>query len=350
MSDRHTELTQRYSTWGDKLLQHADRLSLIQVEREFRPITVQLDPTEVCESSCDFCSVDGRPRGVFLPFVDVQRVLRDFHTLGAKAVELTGGGNPMLYRDRDGRDIRHVVACAAGWNYKIGLITNSHTLGKLDERAADRLAWVRVSLAKLDEGMAPEQYDFRPVPTHKIGLSYIIHEKTTPATIHAIAKLAVLHPGLKFVRIAGDCLRKGSNAAVAEHWRPIIDAVDRDGKFFVKDIGDNEVPFNDGCYVGMLRPYVAPAPDGSGYHVYTCTSHVLQQRTYDLDYSLCKVEDVLTAWPAMNERFKRTGTPYEVRGNGGSGWAWTCDKCYYANNNRLLHTVARQDIFDKDFA
>ena len=95
-----------------------------------------------------------------------------------------------------------------------------------------------------------------------------------------------------------------------------------------------------------------PDPKGSGkYYVYICTSHVLNTRTYDLDYALCEATPVgiMSAWDDMNQRFRHEGRPYEVKGNDGKGWCETCRFCYYKNNNRLLHTVA-QPLPDRSFA
>jgi hypothetical protein len=150
------------------------------------------------------------------------------------------------------------------------------------------------------------------------------------------------------VRIAGNCLIKGNNAVIKDQYKDVVEAVDQHGKFFIKDIGLNDSPFNDGCYVGMIRPYIAPSPIGGDYMVYTCTSHVLNSRTYDLDYALCKVEDIVPAWKEMNEKFAQDGYPYEVKGNGGQNWCDTCRFCFYKNNNQLLHTVS-QEMPDKNF-
>ena len=99
MENKHKDLTQKYSTWGDKLLQHTDVLHSIQKDKIFKPITIQLSPTETCSSGCPFCSVAERPLKSYLPMVKIRKVLDDFKYLGAKSVEITGGGEPMLYRD-----------------------------------------------------------------------------------------------------------------------------------------------------------------------------------------------------------------------------------------------------------
>ena len=106
----YEEKTQQYSTWGDKLLQHTDVLHAIQVHQTFRPITVQLAPCEVCDSDCPFCSVGGRPLKSYIPFDKIKKLLIDFKNLGAKSVEITGGGNPLLYRDRiNNKNINDII-------------------------------------------------------------------------------------------------------------------------------------------------------------------------------------------------------------------------------------------------
>jgi hypothetical protein len=363
---KHEELTQKYSTWGDKLLQHADVLHSIQHHKEFKPITIQLAPTEVCDSDCPFCSVAGRPLKSSMKFDKLEQCLRDFRTLGAKSVEITGGGNPLLYRDKEaGKNINDVIRLAADLGYDIGIITNSHNLKQLDPVLFDKISWIRVSLIQLDEGKNPEDYNFCGFPESKLGLSYIIYETggvvdalsrtkrayqgTTAETIHRIARVVELNPGVKFVRIAGNCLIKGNNANVRSEYKEIIDAIDTHQKFFIKDIGYDDSPFDDGCYVGLIRPYVAAHPQGNGeYYVYICTSHVLNTRVYDLDYALCEVRDILKTWAECNERYKMFGYPYEIKCNGGSDWCSSCNFCYYKFNNKLLHTVA-QEMPDKNF-
>lgn len=358
---KHEELTQKYSTWGHKLLQNLDVLEVIQNKREFRPITVQLAPTESCDSDCAFCSVASRPLKSKMPFADIVSALTSFKKLGAKSLEITGGGNPMLYSHLN-VNINHIIVLAKSLGYKIGIITNSHDFKMLSEACYDDIDWIRVSLIKLDEGYEPEDYNFRGFPEEKIGFSYIIYDGveqtprrgdkrdgTTINSIKNIQKLIEIHPKTKFVRIAGNCLIKGDNADVRDKWKPIIDEIDKNEKFFIKDIGNDDGPYEHACYVGAIRPYIAPRPHGNGYAVYTCTSHVLNKRTYDTDYELCDINDIERTWQQMNDRFKSKGYPYEVKCNGGNGWAKTCEFCYYKNNNAILHSIATP-LPDREFA
>jgi hypothetical protein len=201
----------------------------------------------------------------------------------------------------------------------------------------------------LDEGKAPEDYDFNEFPINKLGFSYIIYDQDkTESSLNKIQKLVEIYPEIKFVRIAGDCLIKGNNAVVRDEFKSIIEKIDKNQKFFIKDIGLDDEPFDDGCYIGAIRPYIAPNPNGGDYQVYICTSYVLNDRTYDLDYSLGSIDNIDEIWYKMNQSYREKGYPYEIKGNKASSWCGSCNHCFYKFNNKLLHTVANE-MPDKNF-
>lgn len=366
MSNKHKKFTQNFSTWGDKLLQHTDVLNSIQNNKRFKPITIQLAPTEICNSDCPFCSVAGRPIRSYIPMEKIKKMLIDFKTLGAKSVEITGGGNPLLYKDPTTKDdINSIIEFANELKYDVGIITNNTTLEKIKKENFNKINWIRISLIQLDEGKSPEDYNFNEFPMNKLGFSYIIYDNTggmpdelsrtnkpyngtTIESIKKIAKLVALHPDIKFVRIAGNCLIKGKNESIKQQWKSIIEEIDKHDKFFIKDISTNDFPFNDGCYVGLIRPYIAPHPHGKDYQIYICTSHVLNKRTYDLDYSLGSIDDIIEIWNKCNENYLNYGYPYEIKNNCGKNWSESCKYCFYQFNNKILHTVA-QEMPDKNF-
>jgi len=364
MNKKNKKLTESYSTWGSKILQHADVLHTIQNSGFFKPITIQLAPIEACDSDCPFCSVAGRPLKNKMKWPQIVQVLNDFRTLGAKSVEITGGGNPMLWRDGN-RNINDIITYAHSIGLEVGIITNSHDIKTIKETTYDKISWLRISLIKLDEGKTPEDYRFYSFPRTKLGFSYIIYDGskhpdpmsrtgrvytgTTVKTIEDIVELINLTKGVKFVRLAGNCLIKGNNETIKNDFANVIAAINKQPNFFLKDIGSNDSPFADGCYVGALRPYVASHPQGEGYYVYACTSHVLQKRNYDLSYALCPIERIMVTWHAMQETFREKNYPYEIKNNKGENWDSSCKFCYYHNNNKIVHTVC-QPLPDKNFA
>ena len=154
--------------------------------------------------------------------------------------------------------------------------------------------WLRVSLIKLDEGKEPADYDFGSFPREKIGLSYIIYdgtgdapdelsrtnkiyEGTTPETIEKIVEIIKLNPEIKFCRLAGKRTDQERTGSGAEEWRETIQRLDAFDKFFIKEIWDNCEPYDEGCYVGLTRPYIAPHPDGGTIRC-TCDESCVRKR------------------------------------------------------------------------
>ena len=80
-----------------------------------------------------------------------------------------------------------------------------------------------------------------------------------------------------------------------------------------------------------------------------CTSHVLNTKNYDLDYSLCDIDQIIPTWEKCNKNYQEKGYPYELKGNCGKNWSESCKFCFYKFNNKILHTVA-QEMPDKNFA
>jgi len=336
--DNYNKETQKFATFGDKLLQHTDVLSEIQYRGIWKPITVQISLTPACESYCDFCSVRNRNMKFKFPFEKVKKVLEDFGCLGAKSVEFTGGGNPMLYPK-----INEVIDYAYELGYKIGIISNHGNPGKrLKKETAEKLSWYRCSLTKLEEGKTVNDYDFSIIPKGKLGFSHIINVKTTVKVIEDIAELVRRNSDVKFVRIAGNCLDPKSIETVKDKWNPIIKRVDKFGKFFIKEIGGCHTAYPDFCGVGPIRPYVYD--DG---HIYICTSHVLMKRRVLPEYRIGHADDILGMYKRMKSHFEETGKPYDINIS-------KCGECFYHNNNKLLHAVVQGHnkfrMEDADFA
>ena len=79
-----------YTSTQVKLLHNLDRLQEMQLGI-FRPISIQLAPTNRCNLQCVMCSVADRNKSEELSLTQFIQVLRDFKALGAKSLDLTGG-------------------------------------------------------------------------------------------------------------------------------------------------------------------------------------------------------------------------------------------------------------------
>lgn len=323
--NKFSELTQQFSTFGDKLLQHTDVLYAIQHDKTFKPITIQLAPTNRCDLKCGYCSVKNRDQKLEMGLDEIIIGLKQFRDLGAKALEISGGGNPLLYPY-----INEVISHAYSIGYEIGIISNSTNPSLyLTSDNINKLSWIRISMSGLDFG---KSFDFSQIPSHKLGLSYIINHITTEHTLQHISDIAKQYD-VKFVRLAPDCL--GDDAlTINDKWDSIISKISND-KLFIKEIGDNYHPHTN-CYVGLIRPYWTP--EG----VFICSSHVLSTQKVEDRFKLCDIGNVLDFYKTANTKFSNGELPYQINTN-------DCYHCYYFNNNKIIHTVATE-LPDRNFA
>jgi len=327
--------SQEHSTLGDKMLQHAEVLSSIQQKKKWKPITFQLCPTGICDFNCSFCSVGCRDKTISIPFKDIVKGLKDFRKLGAKALEITGGGNPLLYPK-----INEVIKLAHKLGYDIGMICNSINPGKfLTEESASYLTWYRCSISAHHNipNFSYEQYDLSRIPKGVLSFSYVINKETTREILIDLIKLVQTRPDTKFVRICPDYLDNKMIATYRNKWAPMVEELDKDGKFFFKELIANCTAYPHFCGIGMIRPYVCE--DG---YVYMCSSFVLRKRKLEPQYRLGHITDVKGIYKRANELFKKTGKPYDAPIS-------ECWHCQLGSNNQFLHNVVRE-FEDKNFA
>ena len=108
-----------------------------------------------------------------IKFSDIEIGMTEFRKLGAKSVELTGGGNPLLYRDGK-KNINDIIELCHGLGYEIGIITNSENVPKIvSKENLKKVKWIRISLIKLDEGKEPTDYVFDGIESKQLGFSFL---------------------------------------------------------------------------------------------------------------------------------------------------------------------------------
>lgn len=187
-----------FTSTGAKFFAHQEVMVKLR-NGKGQPVVTHVMLTDICNHSCAFCSVQARA-GDSLKFDDVMAYLDILQKYGLKAVILSGGGNPILYKCREsGRNFNDVVSAIHSRALEIGLITNGMPLRKFegawDQRSKlynlytireswgtvrpetlDKLTWVRISMAGLDHD---EREVYVPdVDSNKttLGFSYIAHD------------------------------------------------------------------------------------------------------------------------------------------------------------------------------
>lgn len=171
-----------YTSTGHKFFAHQEAMTKLQ-NGKGQPIVTHIMLTDVCNHSCAFCSVQARV-GDSLPFADIMNYLDILQGYGLKAVILSGGGNPILYKN-GGKNFNDVVETIWRRGLEIGLITNGMPLKAYESRKSwasikpetlDMLTWIRISMSGLDHE-EQEVYvpDIDPSKT-TLGFSYVGHD------------------------------------------------------------------------------------------------------------------------------------------------------------------------------
>lgn len=179
-----------YTSTGSKFFAHQEVMAKLRNGRG-QPIVTHVMLTDVCNHTCAFCSVQAR-QGDSLPFDAVMQYLDTLLRYGLKAVILSGGGNPILYKN-GGKNFNDVVDAVHDRGLEIGLITNGMPLytfyggdpnypdwirrswKAVSPLTLDKLTWIRVSMSGLDHDER-EVYIPDVGPNTTLGFSYVGHD------------------------------------------------------------------------------------------------------------------------------------------------------------------------------
>lgn len=191
-----------FTSTGHKFFAHQEAMTKLR-NRQGQPIVTHVMLTDICNHTCAFCSVQHRAGDSLDPNAVVS-YLDTLKKYGLKAVILSGGGNPILYK-KNGITFNNIVSAIHNMGLEIGLITNGMPLktyncvvdadaNVCEDRKSwlsvwpetlDKLTWIRISMAGLDH-KEKEVYvpDINPEKT-TLGFSYVAHDiYLEPQDIH----------------------------------------------------------------------------------------------------------------------------------------------------------------------
>lgn len=178
-------MLQEFTSTGSKIAWHRDIIEGLHNNKGV-PKVCGVFISDICQHSCAFCSTANRGRDV-LDFSKIKTFLNQLIPLGLKAVILSGGGNPILYKCKEsGSDFNDVVEWIHGNGLQVGLITNGMKMKTYPDgrkswvtvkpETLDRLTWVRISLSGWDHGEEIEVPDINPEFT-SLGGSWVYHDQ-----------------------------------------------------------------------------------------------------------------------------------------------------------------------------
>lgn len=314
-------LLQEFTSTGSKLFWHQEAMQQLR-DGKGVPIVTHIMPTDVCNFKCAFCSVQHRV-GDSLRMEQIVDYLGQLVPLGLKSVILSGGGNPILYRDGK-HDFNSLVEYIFGLGLEIGVISNGMPLveegGRMTWKGIrvatlDKLKWVRISLAGWDHPQDRcDTPDLDPSKT-ALGGSYVFHDIYDEPADKKHGRVStefdvVTHGGKvtlgmdrlpklkqqmkewsdryhpRYVRLIPNCLEP---SLIPERAR-VLDELAREidpSVFFVQ----SKIPQQPhACYKG----YGHPVANCDGW-VYACDSVVLQRTAnhkFGSAWRMCKMSEI----------------------------------------------------------
>ncbi len=143
---------------SDKIYGHMDRVSQWLATGESRPVTVEVDLTNLCNQKCPHCFGYAPERDAArMHLEEAKRIISQIKDVGARGLTFTGGGDPLA-----SPICLPCVEHAVSAGLDVGFITNAQALTEAHARSLlARCQWLRVSI----DAATPEVF----LKTHGMG-------------------------------------------------------------------------------------------------------------------------------------------------------------------------------------
>lgn len=283
------------------------------------PIHIQFNPTNVCNLDCDFCSCAGRKKNQEIPLKKARKIISILAFAGARAVTITGGGEPLMYPKFD--DLINEFLFN---RISIGLVTNGTQFRNVDPVQLNKLTWCRISHSDKRPFTLAYSYYLEKIvtvaPAVDWAFSVVVSGGGDPVKYQNVIKAVEFANEFNFthVRIVPDLYR--TNQIDINYYRELLQAKGVDDTKVIYQERDNATR-GGACYIPYLKPYI----DTDGL-VYTCcgAQYALPGNYRCMPPELClgTIEDFIS----MLE------DPKAFDGS-------ICETCYYMGYNELLQSL-----------
>lgn len=334
----------KYTSTGIKFWRHQSAMESYRDGTGRSVISTHVSPEGACNLKCPYCSVTYRDTHQRIALPVVMRYIADLKSRGLKAVILTGGGEPTIYRH-----FNELVQWINREGLKVALITNGTQAGRVEAETWGCFSWVRVSL-----NVFPGWEEKIRIPHHllapdcTVGCSMVYGR----AHDHDLAQLrkasaVATECGAKYVRVLPDCMLPqdqliGQHLELNEAFAQIGDA-----RFFHQH-KLHAAPGCSTCHQSYFRPYlseVVSVESGEPGTVFPCDSVVLngQAMHFPQLYQLCPASRVLDY---MDRKITAGFTPSKH-----------CSGCVFTSNVEMLEAwkvigagrFATEPLHDEEF-
>jgi len=238
-------------------------------------------------------------------------------SLGAKAVTITGGGEPLCYPH-----FEELVDYFFQTGIKIGLVTNGLLLHKVSAETLQKVVWCRISSG--DDRAFDTKYQARlekavwSAPNVDWAFSHVVGEQPNIPTIARVVAFANRNR-FTHVRLVADLfIPEAIGMSGVKSW---LTQMKVDDSIVIYQPRNQYVRGGD-CYICYLKPVIGP-----DVKVYTCcgVQYALDPPSRDMTEPLC-----LGSALELDKIIARSNKPFD-----GS----ICKKCYYTAYNQILRTM-----------
>lgn len=293
-------------------------------DNKINPYHIQLNPTNICNLNCDFCSCSARDRKTSINWDNLVNIMTLFIIKGCKSVTITGGGEPLLYPK-----INELIKWLGLNEIQIGLVTNGKELELLDPSYSRYITWCRISVSdSRNMNWGNIKNVVQQCPTIDWSFSYVVTRYLNLNNIEDTINFANSE-NFTHVRLVSDLLDLSK----------IINMDDLKREISWLGVDDSKVIYqgrkqytkgSKKCLISLLKPVV-----GADGKLYPCCGTQYAEKEPSLDYGekMCMggQEDIFNIWDN------------QICFDGSN-----CDRCYYNEYNELLELLTMK-LDHKDF-
>ncbi len=299
-----------------RMYEHSERFPEIK-KGKIRPITIHLAPTDACNLECEWCSTQKRGKNV-LKFSEVKGIIDTYVDLGIKSLELTGGGDPIVYPHLE--ETIHYAKDEKGLD--VGMITNGLLLDRVEENALKKLTWMRISLSGLEFNQDADYFSLDTTRFPEFtGCSFVFTPKTLQDDFLKRVDLVADYLEAKYIRVVPNCY----NIEDIQWTKQIAPKLLESYPKMLLQVKDIETP--EECYWKYIKPFV----NSDGY-VYQCSTNSLFTGYFSEDWRVCH-------WTEVKEIYEKELYSFDTS---------KCPYCFFSQQNKVI-TEIKTDVKHKNF-
>lgn len=289
-----SQMEHKFTSTGIKFWKHRTEMESYKAGTGRTVISTHIAPEGRCNLKCSYCSVSERTLHSTIELPRIQDYVTKLKSRGLRAVILTGGGEPTLYKQ-----FNDLGEWLLDQEIEIALITNGTQFKRVSDRILKNLTWVRVSMNVFkdwERKIEVPRERFGSQTTVGMSICYSAENKD-PEFVRKVAAFAE-RAEVSYVRVLPDCMLP-QDRLIKEHegLTDLFQTLQGSQRFF-HQFKIHGAPCQGKCHQSYFRPYLSEAMDpvtGRPGLVFPCDSVVLneQAQRFRPRYALCTPEEIL---------------------------------------------------------